>query len=56
MMSVGLHARWSGQANRASAVRDFVRYVQAKEGACFMRRLDIAHHWLATYPDLAPAG
>jgi peptidoglycan/xylan/chitin deacetylase (PgdA/CDA1 family) len=56
MMSVGLHARWSGQANRASAVRDFVRYVQAKEGACFMRRLDIAEHWLATYPDLATAG
>jgi len=26
------------------------------EGACFMRRLDIAEHWLATYPDLPPAG
>ncbi len=29
-MSVGLHARWSGQANRASAVRDFIEYVLAK--------------------------
>ena len=46
MISVGLHSRWSGQAHRASAVRDFVEYVLGREGACFMRRLDIAQHWI----------
>lgn len=50
MMTVGLHARWSGQANRASAVRRFIEYVLAKPGASFMRRLDIAHHWRDTFP------
>lgn len=49
-MSVGLHARWSGQANRATAVRQFIEYVLEKEGACFMRRLDIAQHWLDHHP------
>lgn len=50
MMTVGLHARWSGQAARASAVRDFIEYVLAKDGAAFMRRLDIAEHWIKTFP------
>ena len=45
MMTVGLHARWSGQAARASAVKQFIEYVLAKKGAGFMRRLDIAEHW-----------
>lgn len=56
MMSVGLHSRWSGQANRAGAVRDFVEYVLAKDGVCFMRRLDIAQHWLENYGDLPVMG
>ena len=46
MMTVGLHTRWSGQAARASAVRDFIEYVLAKDGVGFMRRLDIAEHWI----------
>lgn len=46
MLTVGLHARWSGQANRASAVRDLLEYVSGKEGVSFMRRLDIARWWL----------
>jgi peptidoglycan/xylan/chitin deacetylase (PgdA/CDA1 family) len=50
MMSVGLHARWSGQANRATAVREFIEHVLRKDGACFMRRLDIARFWLAHFP------
>jgi peptidoglycan/xylan/chitin deacetylase (PgdA/CDA1 family) len=49
MMTVGLHSRWTGQANRASALRDFIEYVLAKEGACFMRRVDIARHWIETF-------
>ncbi len=46
MMTVGLHERWSGQAARASAVRDFVEYVQSRSDVVFMRRLDIARWWL----------
>jgi peptidoglycan/xylan/chitin deacetylase (PgdA/CDA1 family) len=53
MMTVGLHARWSGQAARASAVRDFVEYVLGKDGAGFMRRLDIAKHWIESFPPSA---
>jgi peptidoglycan/xylan/chitin deacetylase (PgdA/CDA1 family) len=46
MMTVGLHERWSGQASRATAVRDFVEYVQARPDVRFMRRVDIATWWL----------
>jgi peptidoglycan/xylan/chitin deacetylase (PgdA/CDA1 family) len=46
MMTVGLHERWSGQASRATAVRDFVEYVQSRPDVRFMRRLDIATWWL----------
>lgn len=53
MMTVGLHTRWSGQAARATAVRDFIEHVLAKDGACFMRRLDIAEHWIAEH---SPSG
>jgi peptidoglycan/xylan/chitin deacetylase (PgdA/CDA1 family) len=42
MMSVGLHERWSGQAARASAVRDFIDYALDKPEVSFMRRADIA--------------
>jgi peptidoglycan/xylan/chitin deacetylase (PgdA/CDA1 family) len=46
MMTVGLHERWSGQASRASAVRDLISYVQSRHDVRFMRRLDIARWWL----------
>lgn len=46
MMTVGLHERWSGQANRASAVRDFVEYVKDRPEVAFMRRVDIARWWI----------
>jgi len=45
-MTVGLHERWSGQASRATAIRDFVEYVQSRPDVRFMRRLDIATWWL----------
>ncbi len=46
MMTVGLHERWSGQASRASAVRDFVEYALGQSGVGFMRRVDIASWWV----------
>lgn len=49
MMTVGIHSRWSGQPNRASAIRRFIEYVQASDEACFMRRVDIARFWIDTF-------
>jgi peptidoglycan/xylan/chitin deacetylase (PgdA/CDA1 family) len=51
MMTVGLHERWSGQASRASAVRDFVQYVQSRPDVKLMRRADIARWWLAHHTE-----
>jgi peptidoglycan/xylan/chitin deacetylase (PgdA/CDA1 family) len=50
MMTVAVHARWSGQAARAAAVRAFLEHARGLEGVTFMRRLDIARWWLETYP------
>lgn len=49
MMSVGIHPRWSGQAARTSALRDFIEYASAQEGVRFMRRIDIADQWIAAF-------
>jgi peptidoglycan/xylan/chitin deacetylase (PgdA/CDA1 family) len=46
MMSVGLHARWAGQAARANALRQFIEYALDKGGVWFARRDEIARHWL----------
>ncbi len=49
MMSVGIHPRWSGQAVRASAIRDFIAYAREQDGVRFVRRNDIADHWIASF-------
>jgi peptidoglycan/xylan/chitin deacetylase (PgdA/CDA1 family) len=54
LMSVGVHARWSGQPGRASAVRDFVEYALQLDGVRFMRRADVARFWLETFPPSGP--
>ena len=50
LMTFVVHARWSGQAGRAAAVRQFVEHAQAQPGVQFMRRCDIARWWLDRYP------
>jgi peptidoglycan/xylan/chitin deacetylase (PgdA/CDA1 family) len=50
MMTVAFHARWSGQAARAAAVRHFIEHAQSLDGVRFMRRIDVARWWLDTYP------
>lgn len=50
MMTVAVHARWSGQAARAAALRMFIEHAQAREGVVFMRRADIARWWLEHFP------
>jgi peptidoglycan/xylan/chitin deacetylase (PgdA/CDA1 family) len=56
MMTIGLHPRWSGQANRASAVRDIVEYLLAKDGVSLMRRVDIARWWDEHHGEWAETG
>ena len=45
MMSVGVHARYSGQPSRAAALRDFVRYAMSRKEVWITRRVDIAQFW-----------
>jgi peptidoglycan/xylan/chitin deacetylase (PgdA/CDA1 family) len=55
MMTIAVHARWSGQPNRAAAVRDILDYALAKPGVRFMRRLDIACFWLEHHAEFGQA-
>lgn len=50
MMTVAVHARWSGQAARAAAVREFVDHALRTPGVAFMRRVDVARWWLEQHP------
>jgi len=51
MMSIGLHPRWTGQAARASALRDFIAYALEKGGVWFARRVDVATWWNAHHAE-----
>ena len=48
-MTVGIHSRWTGQPNRADALRRFVEYVLASDDAAFVRRVDVARFWIDTF-------
>ncbi|HEY1366492.1 MAG TPA: polysaccharide deacetylase family protein [Gaiellaceae bacterium] len=50
MMTAVAHARWTGQAGRAAALRAFLEHARETPGVVFMRRVDIARWWLSTYP------
>jgi peptidoglycan/xylan/chitin deacetylase (PgdA/CDA1 family) len=50
LMSVGLHARWSGQPSRAWAVAEFLRYAREARHVKLMRRVDVARHWRSVHP------
>jgi peptidoglycan/xylan/chitin deacetylase (PgdA/CDA1 family) len=49
-MTVAVHARWSGQAGRAAAIREFLEHARARDGVSFVRRVDVARWWLERYP------
>ena len=49
LMTVGIHSSWSGQPNRADALRRFIEYVQAGDDVGFMRRVDVARFWIETF-------
>jgi peptidoglycan/xylan/chitin deacetylase (PgdA/CDA1 family) len=50
MMTFVVHARWSGQAGRAAALRQFIEHARSQPGVRFMRRSDIARWWLQRHP------
>ena len=50
MMSVGLHTRLAGRPGRAAALERFLDYVLSCEDVWIARRVDIARHWIATFP------
>jgi peptidoglycan/xylan/chitin deacetylase (PgdA/CDA1 family) len=49
-MTVVAHARWSGQAARAAAIREFLAHATRAAGVRFMRRLDVARWWREHHP------
>jgi hypothetical protein len=53
MMTVVVHARWTGQAARAAALRAIFDHAASAPGVAFMRRDDIARWWLEQYPPSA---
>jgi peptidoglycan/xylan/chitin deacetylase (PgdA/CDA1 family) len=50
MMSIGLHARFSGHPSRADALARFIDYAQNTGDAVFMRRIDLARTFMDQYP------
>lgn len=50
MMSIGLHPRHTGQAGRVGGLRRFIQHALELGDVRFMRREDIARHWLANGP------
>ncbi len=50
MLSVGLHCRLVGRPGRAMALKKFLDYVQSHSQVWLCRRIDIANHWIKTFP------
>jgi len=50
MMSIGMHCRLLGRPGRMRALQRFLDYVQGHDKVWICRRSDIAHHWIATFP------
>lgn len=52
MLTVAVHARWTGQPNRAAGLRRILEHALATPGVALMRREDIARHFLQHYGHL----
>jgi allantoinase len=55
MLSIGLHSRIIGRPARMAALERFLDYIQRHERVWICRRIDIARHWISTYPPGATA-
>jgi allantoinase len=51
MMSIGLHLRIVGRPARMAALDRILRHITASRVAWIAPRVQIAKHWLATFPD-----
>jgi allantoinase len=56
MLSIGLHARLIGRPGRIASLERFLDYVLDHEHVWICRRIDIARHWIATYPPSSSHG
>ncbi len=52
MMSVGLHCRLAGRPGRAVGLAKFVDHVLSHDKIWIARRIDIARHWHANFPNI----
>jgi putative urate catabolism protein len=50
MLSIGLHSRLVGRPGRVASLERFLDYVTGHDHVWICRRIDIARHWMATYP------
>ena len=50
MMSIGLHCRLVGRPSRAASLAKFLDYVLQHDHVWVARRVDIAKHWISTFP------
>jgi len=50
MLSIGMHCRLLGRPGRFRALQRFLDYVQSHDKVWICRRIDIANHWINTYP------
>ncbi len=50
MFSIGLHCRLVGRPGKIAGLRRFLDHAQAKGGAWFATRGEIARHWAALHP------
>jgi peptidoglycan/xylan/chitin deacetylase (PgdA/CDA1 family) len=55
MMTIAVHARWTGQPNRASGLRDVIAHALGRGDVTFMRRADIANFWIENHAAFRPA-
>ena len=53
MMSIGLHCRLIGRPGRIKALEKFLDYVQQHKEIWLCRRIDIARHWVTSFPSTA---
>jgi len=50
MMSIGMHCRLLGRPGRITALQRFLDHIQQHDNVWICRRIDIAQHWINTYP------
>jgi peptidoglycan/xylan/chitin deacetylase (PgdA/CDA1 family) len=56
MLTIAVHARWTGQANRASGLRDVLEHIRRRGDVEVMARDDIARYWLEHAASFAVPG